>query len=208
MRAHKKGYLLLGTPFALLFTLSLSACAGSKMSGSMPQLQIENLLLNEDDFPEGWIESPEGPHAPLGKAPLGGGPARIEATIVFFHIPVDGGSGGAFEEILRFCTERDAADAFVHTESKYFYDDREVSTIPPGLAHWRPTAATWRLGCTTSDIPRCHFVARYGEYLVGFSIDTSAYTSDLRLVEVTTIDQVLVLLKKIDRVMATVAEEH
>jgi len=208
MRA-KLGYFIPGAPIALLVALSLSACAGRVISGGPPRAQIEDLLLQQDAFPEGWTASSEGPHAPSGDAPLGGGPAPIETTILFFHIPVDGGSGGAFEEIFRFWTERDAADAFIQTESKYFHDDREAWTVPPDLADWRPAAVTWRLGCTdTTSIPLCQYLGQYGEYLVGFSIDVSAYSADLRLVDIVTEDQLLALLEKIDGVMVTVAAER
>jgi hypothetical protein len=202
-------YFVVGALFVLPFALSASACAGSDVKGGPPRRQIEDLLLQGDAFPEGWTASSDGPHAPSGDAPLGGGPAPIEATILFFHIPVDGGSGGAFEEIFRFWTEGDAANAFVHTESKYFHDDREAWTVPPGLADWRPAAVTSRLGCTdTTSIPLCQFLAQYGEYLVGFSIDTSAYTADMRLVEIVTEDRFLSLVEKIDGVMVTVADER
>ena len=198
--------------FAIVVFSSASGCGtngiGSPLLTNQGRTKIEELLLREDAFPPGWTESHRGPEAPEDNGPLGGGPAPIEATKLHFVVPADGGSGGAFEEVSRFWTRADAADAFSQTESEFFDDERETWAIPPALSEWRPNAAGWRVGCISNDIPRCHFVAQYGEYLVGFNIHTAAFNPDLHLVEVATMDQVLALLQEIDDTMTTVAQEH
>ncbi len=197
--------------FAFLIGLLASACTGD-MSTELstpgaPQPRLLELLLREDSFPPGWAESPEGPAPPSGQAPIGGGPAPIETLTLHFLIPADGGSGGAYEEVSRYWTPTDAANAYIKTVSKYFLN-RYSWNVPPSIADWSPSATTWRLGCTSDEIPRCHFVAQYREYLVAFNIHTSAYSSDLRLVEIATPEQVLALVQQIDVDMSSAVQER
>lgn len=187
---------LLALAAGLLFT----GC--STEQGSASRTAPEDLLVAEAAFPVGWKASAEGPHPPSGQAPLGGGLGPIDSTILFFYIPVDGGSGGAYEEILLFRSQREASEAFdKRVQTAFHPSEMRQWETPQGIEFRLSNSATnSRLSCTVGRLDTiCRMVAQYDSYVVDLQVDLKAFNSDLEAVPVLSTKQLERILQVIDQ---------
>src|SRR3972149_8794238 len=122
----------------------------------------EQLVLSQNDLPGEWTVSPEGPHVPLGDAPLASGLGAVDTSIVFYYHPVDGGSAGAHEQIFLFRTESEAAESYKKLVQTAFRDGANWHWAPPGFDVSTPrNAHESRLSCTEGRVEEmCRLIAR------------------------------------------------
>lgn len=140
--------------------------------------RIEELLIDESVFPEGWKVDPAGPSAPA-KAPLGG-LKSIERTSLHFYIWGVSGeqiwSGVAGEQIHRFWSVNDAVEEFERQMGLAFavgkYDTPWV--VPAELPYQSSAADRVFFACSVhGSIPMCRMIGQYDEYFVIFNTHMS-----------------------------------
>ena len=165
----------------LLVSLSMYACCVSPQP-AVEYPPIDQLLIDESPFPEGWEASdPDTDFPPL--APWTSGRSEVECVSRSFYAS-SGHSGAAGITIQRFRHTRDAANEYEHeTDVTFRTRDEEAQTsweVPAGLSFESSEAD--RYCCACSEVfgqARCAYVAQYGVYALDFDInlyDTSVIT--------------------------------
>lgn len=130
-------------------------------------LNFSDLLVGNDSFPDGWSIDPEGPRSP-GDAPFGGDSSIAEIEIHFFS-----DSGFSFEQIHKFEEIDIAKREYDRQVPKWFPEDQYWGPweIPIGFDFQSTFADNYRFGCSPNGSNvNCHFLSRYGVYLIGFVI--------------------------------------
>lgn len=185
----------------LVGLMSLLAVGSCQRHDGLP---IEQLLLTQEDLPGEWIVSPEGPHLPLGDAPLGGGFGAVEASIVFFYHLADDGSAGAHEQILFFRSEVEATEAYERLLAIAFRGGPSWEWVAPKFESIDPPHASESvLRCSEGRRETmCRLVARYGRYLIDLKLDLDALTSDLKAVRVVSFENFPEIIRSVDEKMA------
>jgi hypothetical protein len=148
----------------LLITFFITAC-------SLRYPPIEELLIGDTSFPQGWTASPEGPQV-SPSAPFGG-IRSIDRTMLSF----DNTLVGANEQIERFQNSQEAGNEFVNNKDFLF---REIPTVgpylvPEELPYQSSVADRYYFACTRSSaypfpLLGCMYFAQYGPYIVQFHI--------------------------------------
>jgi hypothetical protein len=130
-----------------------------------PAFPIEDLLLDESAFPEGWrADAPFDPEWGMAS----------EETARHFHTskchPL---MVGASHGVNRFSWGADsAAEAYPEQIAIWFSPNWGEWSVPPQLSYESGVADQYRLGCyydEDSHCTRCQAMAQYGEYIVLFS---------------------------------------
>lgn len=163
----------------LLVWLGMCACCVSPQP-VVEYPPIDQLLIDESPFPEGWEASdPDTDSPPL--APWTSGRREIEYVSRSFHDSSDP-SGAAGMTIQRFKHTRDAANEYEHEKNVTFrVRDEEAQTpweTPAGISFESDEADQYLYGCTeVFGQARCAYVAQYGVYVVSF--DVSLYDTNV-----------------------------
>jgi len=144
----------------LLITFFITAC-------SLGYPPIEELLIDDTLFPQGWNASSEGPQV-SPSAPFGG-IRSIDRTMLSF----DNTLVGATEQIERFRNSQEASNEFVNNRDFLF---REIPTVgpylvPEELPYQSSVADRYYFACTRPfPLLGCMYFAQYGPYIIQFHI--------------------------------------
>ncbi|MDH5606782.1 MAG: hypothetical protein OEY93_07830 [Anaerolineae bacterium] len=139
---------------------------------SDPGFKIEELLIDETAFPDGWYTSENGPFTP-SSAPLGGY-RSIGRISLSYHSP----NSLASEEIHRFRNKQEATQEF-DRQIPIWFPSGEYWTeweVPGGLDYASIVADRFQVACARNGIipgqglEYCHMIGQYNEYLVRFSV--------------------------------------
>lgn len=168
---------------ALVITLFLIAGVSCTLSNSKYPA-VEDLLLDISVFPPGWEPSSEEP-SPDPSAPFGG-IRSVDRTTLFFYSSY----ASAFEEIERYKEDRMASDVFDERKDFLFQEIAGLGpyTLPEELPFQSSTADASYFACVSpsySVSKGCHYLARFGPYLVHFNIGwdpTFMTTKDLEAI--------------------------
>lgn len=163
----------------LLGWLSVCACCTTPQP-TVEYPPLDQLLIDESDFPEGWeATEPNWEHPP--GAPWSG-PARMVEYIDRGFYTRSGDGAAASMAIRQFDSLRAAAREYEH-EVEVTFRDEEWNTswaVPDGLQLEDLGADRYHYGCSeVFGQSRCAYVAQYGVYAVDFDIslyDTNVIT--------------------------------
>lgn len=155
---------------ALWFLLEwgLASCGGHIEFGTpvihLAPCPIDNLLLNEIDFPgNDWEETGSRSEK---SAPVRMGIEKIGTSF-------SNNTEGAIEDVYRFESERQAKSAYMEEVESWFTPTNYQSewTIPQELDNLAINAAQYRVGCNdlkSGGRLQCQYVSRYGPYIIRF----------------------------------------
>jgi len=153
-------------------------CARSQLTAEYPP--IDQLLIDESPFPEGWVATePSWEHPP--RAPWSG-PTRMVEYIDRGFYTRSGGGAAAGMSIRRFDSSQAAADEYEHRVDVAFRETEWNTswTIPVELTFESTIADQYQYGCSeVLGQVRCGYVAQYGVYVLDFVIhfyDTNVIT--------------------------------
>lgn len=159
--------LLLMTLFAWLSICA--CCARSLPTAEYPP--IEQLLIDESPFPQGWEASePDTDFPPL--APWTTGRKEIEYIDRLYYSP--DAAGRAFIRIQRLGNSRVAAIEYAHKVGVAFRETEWGTPwiAPAGLAFESTVADQYRYACSIEfGQPKCAYIAQYGVYVLEFYVD-------------------------------------
>jgi hypothetical protein len=158
----------------LLVGLSTCACCVSQQS-SVEYPPIDQLLIDESPFPEGWEASdPNKDFPPL--APWTSGREEVKYVDRTYYAP--SGGGKAFIRIQRF-SDPTAATKEYRQKTDIAFRKTEWNTpwtVPAELVFESAIADPYRYACSMEGAgelarPECAYVAQYGVYTLEFYID-------------------------------------
>lgn len=140
--------------------------------GELPLVRgftLEDMLVDESAFPEGWSVSKKGPQ--LTSAPFGAFPL-VEGASLYFEAP----SGTAHETISHFLYLSESEELFERQLSTEFvvgeYGARWVA--PEELTYQSFVADEFYYRCSLDECaPMCRMLGRYERYIVRFNVRMS-----------------------------------
>jgi hypothetical protein len=161
---------------------------------------VDQLLIDESPFPEGWVATEPGwEHPP--RAPWSGPTKMVEyIDRGFYTHSGDGAAAGI--SIRQFDSSRAAAKEYKHrVDAAFRIRDEKMQTpwkAPQGLSFESSEADRYRYGCSeVFGQPKCAYVAQYEVYVIDFH--SSIYDTD-----VITYNDFLPVFQAIDKQM----EQH
>jgi hypothetical protein len=173
-----------------LLDMSLGSCGGGYIKFTTPDVPpapcpIQELLLDVSAFPgDNWEET--------GSRSEKAAPDRmgIEKIGTSFSGPI----GGAFQEVYRFESERQASRAYTDSVQSWFTSatGRTEWTIPMELSNLVVNADKYRVGCNelkSGGYKQCQYVAQYSTYVIIFFAGMRAMSYDDFIELVEEIDQ-------------------
>lgn len=151
----------------IVFLLLLTGCASKKTSRPERNCPIAQLLLDEEDYPEGTkfdtIDSPIGGDRPLSSA---GQSAYYQESWVD-------------QNVERYSFIEDAVEQYDQTSKRVFASDDIVGVweIPPILILDNLSANRHEVGCATDETLgyRCYMIGQYEEYFVFYRVNIEPY---------------------------------
>jgi hypothetical protein len=169
--------------FLMVLLLGGSICACSLARQPAKEYPpIDQLLIDESAFPEGWeAGEPDWEHPP--RAPWSGRTRMVEYIERDFQ-SLSGTRASARIVIQQFDNPQSAAKDYERELAIWFRDEewRTPWAIPDSLEFESPQADQYRYGCSADHgQPECAFLAQYEVYNVRFtiryfSIEAIAYT--------------------------------
>ena len=164
---------LLCIPAILLSACSsilLELTCGGECSYPSPAFPIEELLLDESVFPEGW-QARERTFNPRQRLPA-------EQIALGFYIDwCPDYSLGAGHQVYRFFDGARCADMGYRSTTPISFAPREgwgPWSVPVELPYQSPVADQFRFNCYSrqgSSVQTCQAVGQYREYIIGFHTD-------------------------------------
>lgn len=162
----------------------LAGCCGITLpsSSSMPDVDIETLLIDVSELPSGWrVEFP--PH------PTGEDIGQTDDRRTQFRCKTS--LRLARYEIYLFASERNAAAEYRLQLDSQFYSAKRSTPweMPPGLSYQSPVADQFRFACAEFEdfqsvkYTRCTAMGQYGRLLVIFGTPISVDCMTLKELE-------------------------